>query len=77
MIKVNKTFIDDAMILQKLTTMNLEFKSRIRKISALFYRSGLACHIFTCNTSMMNSAFQSSDGEMLIVAQGMNKNGLA
>ena len=33
-------------------------------------RSGIAVHIFTCNTSMSNSAFQSADGEMLIVAQG-------
>ena len=37
-------------------------------------RSGLAIHIFSCNTSMENSAFQSADGEMLIVAQEGNLN---
>ena len=37
-------------------------------------RSGLAIHIFSCNVSMENSAFQSADGEMLIVAQEGNLN---
>ena len=37
-------------------------------------RSGLAVHVFSCNTSMENSAFQSADGEMLIVAQEGNLN---
>ena len=32
-------------------------------------RSGIGCHVFMCNKSMENKAMQSSDGEMLIVAQ--------
>lgn len=32
-------------------------------------RSGIAIHIYVCDTSMENSAFYSADGEMLIVPQ--------
>uniref|UniRef100_A0AAR2K030 Homogentisate 1,2-dioxygenase n=1 Tax=Pygocentrus nattereri TaxID=42514 RepID=A0AAR2K030_PYGNA len=32
-------------------------------------RSGIAVHIYTCNTSMINRCFQNSDGDFLIVPQ--------
>ena len=32
-------------------------------------RSGLAIHVFTCNTSMIHEAFYNSDGDFLIVPQ--------
>jgi len=35
-------------------------------------RSGLMIHVFVCNTNMNNKAFQSSDGDLLIVAQQGN-----
>jgi len=35
----------------------------------VFSRTGLAVYIFTCNTSMINKAFYSSDGDFLIVPQ--------
>jgi homogentisate 1,2-dioxygenase len=32
-------------------------------------KEGLAIHMFTANTSMVNKAFSNNDGDMLIVAQ--------
>lgn len=36
-------------------------------------RHGIAIHVFLCNTSMENSAFYSSDGDLLIGKYGKSK----